>query len=298
MTVLVLTTDELRAAAKVSGSAALAAMDGGWADEDLAVANVVALRGLQARGLATVRQSDAGVEVVLTAAVCAALRPLLGSDVAIEVIRETPSGAQRWLIGQAGAATMVAEEREPDIWSLSAPDLPATRVAARIAAELTAELPTDLLFVGTVATIPTPVLIAAERRASRDESAAGIIELVDAGLSDADAATVAAILTKACAFVTVRRVSHGDGLRTVHGLTWLEAGTCGTWLAIPTRSDGPDDHPAADLDHQHVDDLPYPDELDPVTELRAVGPADIRAELAELLDAELADLAWTDRVTR
>jgi len=298
MTLLVLTTDELRAAATMSGSAPPAAMDGGWADEDLAVADVVALRGLQARGLATVRHSDAGVEVALTAAVSTAVRPLLGSDVVIEVVRDTVSGAQRWLIGQDGDATVVAEEREPDVWRLSAADAPAPRTAAKIIAELTAELPADQVFAGTVATVPTPVLIAAEKRASNNEPAAVIAELTDAGLPDADAATVAAILVKVSAFVTIRRVTHGDGLWTVHALTWLEAGTCGTWLAIPTRAAGPDDKPAADLDHQRVEDLPYADELDSVTELHAVGPADIRAELAELLGGGLDEVPWADGTGR
>jgi hypothetical protein len=287
MTLLVLTTDELRAAATVSGCTPPAAMDGGWADEDLPVANVVALRGLQARGLATVRQSDAGVEVVLTAAVRTALRPLLGSDAMIEVVRDTASSAQRWLIGQAGQATVVAEEREPDVWRLSAADVPATQTAARIVAALTAEFPTDPVFAGRGATVPTSALIAAERRASRYETAAIMVELTDAGLSDADAGIVAAILAKVSAFVTIRRVSHGDGLRTFDALTWLEAGTMGVWLTVPTRSAGPADNPAVDLDHQHIEDLPYADELDPITELRAVGLTDIRAELAELLDAEL-----------
>lgn len=295
MTMLVLTTDELRAAATVSGSTPPAAMDGGWAKDDLAVANVVALRGLQARGLATVRHSDTGVEVVLTEAVRAALRPLFGSDVIIEVERDTVSGAQRWLIGQAGGVTVVAEEREPDVWRLNAADAPATRTAASIVTELTAELPAGPVSAGPVATVPTAALIAAERCSSRNEPAAAIAELTNAGLSDADADTVATILGEVGAFVTVRRASQGDGQRTVDALTWLEAGPSGTWLATPMRSGGPDDNPAADLHHQFVVDLPYVDELDQITELRAVDSTGIRAELAEWLGAELAR---TDGTTR
>jgi hypothetical protein len=290
---LMLTTDELRAAATVSRCAPPAAMDGGWADEDLAVANVVALRGLQARGLATVRQSDAGVEVVLTAAVCAALRPLLGSDAMIEVVRDTAGGLRRWLIGQAGEMTVVAEEREPDVWRLSPADAPATHIAASIVAELTAQLPTHPVVAGTVAMVATSALIAAERHASRNEPAAAIAELTDAGLPDADAARVAAILAKVGAFVTVRRTDHANGLRTIDALTWLEAGTGGTWLTVPKRCDGPDDNPAAAGDHQRVEDLPYVAELDQITELRAVGATDIQAGLADLLDVELTELAWT-----
>lgn len=291
MTLLVLSADELRAAATVSGSIPPGMLDGGWADEDLAVANVVALRGLLARGLATVRQSGDDVEVGLTAAVSAALRPLLGSDVLIEVIRDTASDAQRWLVGQAGDATVAAEEREPDVWRLRPVDAPATQVAAGIVTELAAELPIDQVSMGTVATVPTSALLTAERRATTSEPAAVIIELTNAGLSDVDAATVAAVLAKVGAFVTVRRVSRGDGQRTVDALTWLEAGTSGTWLAVPMHTAGPDDDPARDLDHRHFEDLPYWDELDPITELRAVDPADIRTELAELLGTELDEFA-------
>jgi hypothetical protein len=279
-TTLVLTADELRVAAKVSGSDARV-VDGGWAEEDLAVADVVALRGLLARGLATTRTMSSGVELTLTIAARGALAPLLRPELVIEVSRDTATGGQRWLIGQAAAGTVVAEEREPDIWRVRPADAPVPDVVTAIVADLTGGLlpgPT-----GTVVTVPTSVLVDAERHRLTRDPAAVVAELTDAGLPDGAAATVATVLADLEAFVTVRLTSSIGGVRVTDALTWLEAGRSGVWLAVPTHVDGPADALSAD-DRQYVEDLPYLDELDSVTELTAVCPADVQAALTGLLD--------------
>jgi hypothetical protein len=83
------------------------------------------------------------------------------------------------------------------------------------------------------------------------------------------------------AFVTVRLINSIGGVRVTDALTWLEAGRSGVWLAIPTHVDGPGAPPARDDDR--VEDLPYLDELDSMTELSIVRPADIQAALADFL---------------
>jgi hypothetical protein len=283
---LVLTADELRVAAKVSGSSVPAAVDGGWADDDLAVADVVALRGLLARGLASARDVDSGIEVTLTAAARGALGPLLRPDLVIEVIRDTATSAQRWLVGQTAGTTVVAEEREPDVWRLRSVDASASQAVAAIVAELTGELPADAAPPGMVVAVRTAALVHAERLRLTGEPAAVTAGLVRAGLPSDEAAELATILAEVNAFVTVRLVDRVDGLRVAGALTWLEAGARGVWLAVPKHAGGPNDDPALDRDHLRVEDLPYLDELDPITELSAVGPTEIRAALTELLDAE------------
>lgn len=288
-TTLVLTADELRVAARVSGSDARM-MDGGWADEDLAVANVVAMRGLLARGMATTRTMDSGVEWTLTAATRDALAPLLRPELVIEVSRDTATGGQRWLIGQAADGTIVAEECEPDIWRLRPADTPVYDVVTAIVTDLTAELPPGPTPTGTVVTVPTSVLVDAERHRSTRDPAAIVADLTGAGLRTDDAAKVATMLTNLDAFVTVRLIHSVDGVRVTDALTWLEAGGSGVWLAVPTHIDGPSDVPVEDEGHEHVEDLPYLDELDSVTELSVVHPADIHTALADLLFT-----GWKDR---
>jgi hypothetical protein len=280
---LVLTADELRVAAKVSGASVPGAVAGGWAEEDLAVADVVALRGLLARGLASARDVESGIEVSLTAAAHGALGPLLQPDLVIEVIRDTATSGQRWLVGQADRITVVAEEREPDVWRLRSADTPAHEVATAIVTELTGELPPACA--GPAMTVRTSALVDAERQRLTSDSAAVITGLLTAGVPAADAATLAALLADVTAFVTVRLAGRTAGPPTSGALTWLEAGPSGTWLAIPTHAAEPDDDPAADRDHQRLEDLPYLDELDPLTELTAAGPEEIQATLAELLGA-------------
>jgi hypothetical protein len=281
-TTLVLTADELRVAAKVSGSDARM-VDGGWADEDLAVADVVALRGLLARGLATTRAVDSGIELTLTAAAQDALAPLLRPELVVEVSRDTATGGQRWLVGQAADGTVVAEEREPDIWRLRPADAPVHEVVTAIVTDLTAELPPDPIPTGTAVTVPTSALVDAERNRATREPTAIVADLTGVGLRTNAATTVATMLADLDALVAVRLSKSIGGVRVTDALTWLEAGRSGVWLAVPTHVDGPNDVPAADDDRERVEDLPYLDELDSVTELSAVHPADVQAALADLL---------------
>jgi hypothetical protein len=292
---LVLTADELRVAAKVSGSSVPGAVNGGWAEEDLAVADVVALRGLLARGLASARDVDSGIEVSLTAAAHDTLGPLLRPDLVIEVIRDTAISAQRWLVGQTADTAVVAEEREPDVWRLRPAGQPAHQVVAAIVTELISEFSPNRIPTGTSVTVRTSALIDAERHRMTSEPAAITAGLVDAGLSADDATTLATVLADINAFITVRLVNRVDGPPTADALTWLEAGASGTWLAVPKHADEPNDDPAVDREHQHIEDLPYLDELDPITELNAVSSTEIRAALAELLDAAPITLAASCR---
>lgn len=291
-TTLVLTADELRVAAKVSGSHTRV-VDGGWAEEDLAVADVVALRGLLARGLATTRTMSSGVELTLTAVARGALEPLLRPELVIEVSRDTATGSQRWLVGQAADGTVVAEEREPDIWCVRPADAPVPDVVTAIVTDLITELPSDLTATGMAVTVPTSVLVDAEQRRHTRDPAAVVAELTDAGLPDGVAATVARMLADLEAFVTVRLTNRIGGVRVTDALTWLEAGRSGIWLAVPTHVDGPADAPLADDDSQRVEDLPYLDELDSVTELSIVHPTDVQTALAGLLDGTV-HTGWRD----
>lgn len=291
MTALVLTADELRVAARAFGATAPAALNAEWAAEDIAVADVVALRGLLARGLAATRSG----EVVLTAALFAALRPLLQADLLIEVIRDATTSARRWLIAQAAGGTVVAEERDPDVWQLRRADAPARRLAAAIVAELIAELPAaSAPATPQVVAVPTAALVAAERQRWRG-TAYAVAELTGAGLADADATTVGNLLGDVNAFVTVRLAAHEHESWTADAVTWFETGAAGSWLATVEQPADLTDDPATDRDQPQLDDLPYPDELDRITQLRAVTATEIQAATQALLGTELDPAGATER---
>jgi hypothetical protein len=179
---LVLTADELRAAAKVSGASAPDAVSGGWGDADRAVADVVALRGLLARGLASARDVDSGIDVALTAAAHAVLGPLLYPDQVIEVMRAAPAGTRRWLVGQTGDTAVVAEEREPDVWRLRPAGGPAHQAALAIATELVAGLP-PAVTVPAYAVSPAAVLADIEARVTVRLVGASTLTWLETGAS-------------------------------------------------------------------------------------------------------------------
>ncbi len=93
-----LSSDELRAAARLVGRAPLPAFATGWKPAESTAADTVALRTLLARGLAGI-VSPAGVAgtVSLTQPARSALAPLLTPDQLVEVTVEGREGRRRHL---------------------------------------------------------------------------------------------------------------------------------------------------------------------------------------------------------
>ncbi|HEV2780933.1 MAG TPA: hypothetical protein VGX25_16235 [Actinophytocola sp.] len=269
---LVLTTDELRVSTTVAGAPVPAALRADWSTEDMPVADLVALRGLLARGLAS---SGAG-DVSLADDLSLALGPFLTGRVLVDVQRDGAVRPGRRLIAKGAAGVVSCAEHGPDLWQVEPAD---PDPVERLVADLVDHLPdTEASHPGV--TLPTDLLAEAERR-----SATGATEhtrgmLVRRGLPPGTAEVVARVLGDLGTTVTVRS-SHRNGSTTrCAAITWLETGSTGVWLAVP------DDDPLAD-----VDPAVPPTGLAGHTKLRPVSTGTLRDEVRDVV--EILGSEWT-----
>src|SRR5205814_3075321 len=114
-----LSSDELRAAARLAGRAPLPAFTTGWDPQEAAVADAVALRGLLARGLAGIVSAGGCPDVRFTGPARSALGPLLAPDTLVEVTVDAATGRRRHLVGGLDDRTLLAMERHPAIWQIA-----------------------------------------------------------------------------------------------------------------------------------------------------------------------------------
>ncbi len=241
-----LSSDELRAAARLAGLAPPPAFDPGWAPEELGVADAVAVRGLMARGLAEIRDND----VALTASARSALDPLLAPEALVEIHQdETAAGRRGHLLGESANGLLLAAERSPSIWDLRAVEkaVPALLAIAGPLVPAYAPAAGGPYTVGGDALDRTETLLAQGGAAHVPEALRG------GGLGAADAAALAGVLAAMTSLVTVRAVRRtGDTNRTADALTWLDAGPAGLWTVAPGDDDATYTITAADHETVHA----------------------------------------------
>ena len=262
-----LSSDEMRAAARLAGYAPLPAFDPGWAHEELGVADAVALRGLLARGLATVCETPDGPDVRLTPGLRTALDPLLRPDAVTEIhVDEGPAGRRRHLVGESGAGALVAAECRPSIWDLRPTETPATAVVRSVAEPLIpdAGAPEERRF-----TVSGHALSRADLLLARSAAPHLPQLLRGEGLDEAAAADLAGVLSSARALVTVRTVRITGAAAAV---CWLDAGPAGLWLV-------------AHGDQDHGPDEETGDE-EPEYTITAAGHEDVRGALGDALEEQ------------
>jgi hypothetical protein len=199
-----LSSDELRAAARLAGYAPAPAFDTAWGPDESGVADAVALRGLLARGLAGVDTTGEVPEVTLTADARAALGPILAPDTLVEVCRDGIGGRRRQLAGARDGRTVRATECHPAIWHLVPVEGP----------------PADAMYPVAAKLLPRTVAPATADAADLD---------------------VLAQLQTTVSVRTVRRL--GPAAREAAAIVWLEAGSAGTWLVGTAEPDDLDDEP-------------------------------------------------------
>ncbi|OLB80163.1 MAG: hypothetical protein AUI14_07720 [Actinobacteria bacterium 13_2_20CM_2_71_6] len=219
-----LSSEELRAAARLAGARALPAFAPGWAQDELGIADAVALRVLLARGLAEVHDP---LDVTLTAEARSALGPLLDPYAVVEAVRET----QRFLAAESADGVVVAEERLPSVWYL--------RRAAR---------PVERALLSTVDIWLDELTVAAAAPGQRMVVEAGTLARAEVLLAQGGAATLPGMLAELLSAVrarcTVRTLrQHGLSLRAASAVVWLDAGAAGPWLVQPHGGTG--DQPLA-----------------------------------------------------
>jgi hypothetical protein len=221
---LILTVDELGAAARLVGRTPPSPFAPQWTEAERGVAELVALRGLIARGLVVCPD---GGEPALTAP--AVLDPILDADALLEWIVDAAAGpGERTVVASAGGVSAVATQVRPGIWRVSPgawtpPDLPASTV--------------DIA--GPTVRVDRATVGRVEQLLARDASGyvAGLLER--SGLDSQVSALVAAVLTGARTMTTVRVVrSQGPNVLTVAAYTWLDAADRGLWSVTATEDDG------------------------------------------------------------
>jgi hypothetical protein len=268
---LVLSSDEVRIIGGLAGAghAEVLVPDSGWAVEDQPVADVVATRGLLARGLIRLDTGATAPQLVLAPEV----RALFSHPGWIFSVRRdgTAGGRRATLLGR-----LLAEELSTDIWRLQSINEPRQQAQALVDEVLDA-VPDTAERAASVR-VATAALAAADRIGRPTEAAA---LLAARGLTADHARTVARVLAERQATTTVRLIRHAGTTTTTAALTWLQAGT-ETWLAVPEAADGPDDPPDRDAD-TGAPYLPLPDQLAEVTRLEPVNRAELRAAVAPLL---------------
>lgn len=252
-----LAADELCAAARLAGFAPLPAFEPGWAVEDAGPAGAVAVRALLARGLATVGEPPA-----LTPAARSALEPLLDPDAVLEIQRDESSGGRRrHMLAEAAGRRVLAAERTPSIWDLTAVEEPAGAVVYGLAEPL---IPDS----GRVPTLASGRLTPSGRALARADTllaqggAARLPQALQAhGLDEATAHALATVLSSARVLVTVRaarRTGGGPGedsdVREAGAVTWLDAGDAGLWQVTPAAPEG---DPDGDDGPEDADDAEY-----------------------------------------
>ena len=262
-----LSSDELRALARVAGAVLPPELLDGWHRDDTAVADTVAVRSLLARG---VLQLPAGCDgVALTGAARGALGPLLDARALAGLSLLTRDGQERRrLVAESTAGTLLLTEREPDVWTLDPIPGPAERAAAWLAAELLDDGP-RLAPGGGCVIAPAEALREADRlrTAGRDGEVAGA--LTRAGVPAGDADVWAGVLRRRVATGEVRLTRRiGEDVFAGGRVRWVDAGTAGVWLVEPPEL--PDGEPAG---------IPAATVL-----LTDAGVAGVRAALTALLD--------------
>ena len=267
-----LSSDELRAAARLAGRAALPAFATGWDPQEAAVADAVALRGLLARGLAGIVDPNGCPAVELTGPAWSALGPLLAPDTLVEVTVDASTGRRRHLVGGLAGRTLLATERHPAIWQIS-PDARAPEAVALVVVDLPAGAAAE----SAVRMVVDPRTLA-EAEVSQSRDSTGLPALLHGrGLSTEVARELAGVLPAVRATVTVRLVRQVDATTSAAGVvSWLDAGATGSWLVQPAES--------ADDDADADDDAPGPLLL----ELVPASPAVVRDAVVGLLSPQEA----------
>jgi hypothetical protein len=215
---LTLSTDELRVSATLRGGGIPAMLDSAWSTEDVPVADIVALRGLLARGLAT----GQGTSVTLSQDVVAAVGPLLAARTLLEAQRDGRRRPGRWLVAETADSTVSCTETRPDVWSIRHTDSAPTELFTELVGRLSEAEPQ-----GTPVRLPTDLLVNAERSSTPGAT------LTRAGLAPEDAETVARVLNDLQAMATVRSLRRHGTARDAAAITWLETTSAGLWLAVP-----------------------------------------------------------------
>ncbi len=249
-----MSSDDLRAAARLAGVTPLPAFESGWAAEELGVADAVAVRGLLARGLAEARDTD----VALTESARHALDPLLSPDTLVEILRDAgPAGRRGHVLGRSANGMVLAAERAPSIWELRAAEPPAAlSVSGPLIPPYERAVATrDRFVVGGEALDRAETLLAQ----GGGERLPALLR--GDGLDEPDAASLAEILSLMRVLVTVRTVSRSGDSRTADALTWLDAGTAGLWTVAPAEDGDDEPHETHDAaytvtaaDHESVHD--------------------------------------------
>lgn len=258
-----LSSDELRALARVAGAVLPPELLDGWHSDDTPVADTVAVRSLLARG---VLQLHAG-GVALTGAVRVALDPLLQARALAGLTLLPHDGPERRrLVAESAAGTLLLTEREPDVWTLDPIPGPVERATGWLAADLLDEGP-RLAPGGAGFTAPAEALRQADRLLTAGRGGDIAAVLTGVGVPTAVAEVWAAVLRRRVATGEVRltrRVS--TGVFTGGGVRWVDAGTAGVWLVEPAGTDEDGDPETAAI------------------RLTDTGVAGVRAALADLLD--------------
>jgi hypothetical protein len=229
---MVLSSDELRAAARLAGWAPLPVFDTSWVSEEVGIADAVAIRGLLARGLATVRDVDGCPEAGLTSAASAALNPLLRPDAIVEIHRDSWSSGRRCqMTAEADGSVVLAEEREPLVWQVHQRSGSAELCARPVVTCLIEELAETERAAQIRDMAVTPNALAAAQT------------LVAQGHAKQNSDPLVGLLAEVSVTVTVRMSRQVDpSTRVTAAVTWLDAGKTGIWLVEP--ADGatdPDD---------------------------------------------------------
>ncbi|WP_157985153.1 hypothetical protein [Lentzea terrae] len=217
---LTLSTDELRVAATLEGGRLPVALGREWSEEDIPVADLVALRGLLARGLAIARPGT--LEVSLTDE-ATTISTLLDPSTLVEVHRDSVERAGRWLIAERDGTVVSCAESRPDLWSFGTVDVDL------LMADLVAALPDDAVDQRSMR-VRTDLLVEADRNVETGEG------------------ELAALLANVRSTTTVRRVQRVRGTSSAVAITWLETAGAGAWLVSPV-----DDHRDGNMPVPHTE---------------------------------------------
>ncbi len=275
-----LSSDELRAIARIAGATLPPSLTGYNAADDDPAFDAVAVRSLLARGVVAFATGREGPAPELTPDAQAVLDPLLVATTLVEFDRESPAGTERRVLATSADGRLLLSEADTDVWVL-APGGDLVDVLAAVRLELadscgdpSAELPPPLtVTIGATDHEYVEMLIAAGRP---DEVAAA---LADAGVDQSPATALASALGSRASETAVHRAARlDDGGYAAADTCWFDAGPHGWWLVAP--ADGPDD-----LD----DDLDLDDVSDPdaVSTFHRTTPAAIRAALDAMLAGSL-----------
>jgi hypothetical protein len=227
VTPLCLSSDELRAAAHLSGHEPLPAFEE-WASSERRIADAVAVRGLLARGLAEVCAGSPVPGLRLTATAAHTLDPLLAAHTVIEVIVDA-SGRRRRLAADAPSGSIVVTEREPALWQVQRTSAAAAATVADLASAILdgyadAEL-------GQVEFTVDGVLLAGADGVLAQDPGYLPAYLRGRGVTSGTATRLAELLGAVRQLVTIRAVHRlGTTTRAAGAVTWLDAGAAGVWI--------------------------------------------------------------------